>query len=651
MSFSRPDPSSPASIADASFGTSRRGFDQAEVREFLRMVAAEFGRLRERERFLERELDTARAQGDVRGPVDEETMIQVLGEESVRVLTTARESANEIRSKAEQAAAQLLHEAGDEATRVREEADIEASRRRADAGADAESELSMAKQQGREMVNEARAYRERVLSELARRRELAREQIEQLIHGRDRLTQAFERARLVAVDVVAEMQPLGEPDEYVNLTPTTGPLPVMIANSPRPRAAANDASDVSVSDVVDDETTDLGPTTEEVATVLADGRGELRIVDADAVEERDASAEPDEVPEVRAADELASADDSEVVDETETEGEGEGPTGTAADAAEQLEVDDSIEEAEDSSDVVVDLFARLRADTDREEDVVAELDNDVLPGEALAAIETPASEHDAGEQDATGKDDDVGHPELADADAETDTDGEQDGEVESTDFQRRDEVITPLIVSSAKKLKRALADEQNDVLDALRRSDAVHNLDALLPWASEHSTRYAEAIAEDLLEAVHEGSATSRTADRKIRKALATESVGAANEVLDQWLVLPLRDRLARCIADGEGDNAVVTKKVRAVYREWKTQRIDETLDDVMRCAHGRGVLAGFDPDTPIVWEVDQRFPACPDCEDNALAGAVAAGAQFPTGDSFAPAHQGCCCLLVAADR
>ena len=39
----------------------------------------------------------------------------------------------------------------------------------------------MAKQQGREMVNEARAYRERVLGELARRRELARQQIEQLV--------------------------------------------------------------------------------------------------------------------------------------------------------------------------------------------------------------------------------------------------------------------------------------------------------------------------------------------------------------------------------------------------------------------------------------------------------------------------------------
>ena len=88
--------------------------------------------------------------------------------------------------------------------------------------------MALAKQQGREMVNEARAYRERVLSELARRRELARQQIEQLIHGRDRLLQVFERARLVAVDVRRELTPLGEPDEYVDLSPTTGPVPMMV---------------------------------------------------------------------------------------------------------------------------------------------------------------------------------------------------------------------------------------------------------------------------------------------------------------------------------------------------------------------------------------------------------------------------------------
>ena len=230
ISFSRPDPSSPASVADAAFGTARRGFDQQEVRDFLRMVAAELARLQERERFLERELRTAQT-NPIRTDglaLDDETATRLLGEEAARILQTAREGGAAIRARAEDGAAQLLREAGDEARRVREESELEAARRRSDAAADADAELAMAKQQGREMVEEARAYRERVLGELARRRDLARQQIEQLVHGRDRLLQAFERARLVAVDVTAELSPLGEPDEYVDLTPTTGPVPIMV---------------------------------------------------------------------------------------------------------------------------------------------------------------------------------------------------------------------------------------------------------------------------------------------------------------------------------------------------------------------------------------------------------------------------------------
>ncbi|MFN5605929.1 MAG: DivIVA domain-containing protein, partial [Actinomycetes bacterium] len=41
ISFSRPDPSSPTAVAGATFPSARRGFDQNEVRDFLRMVSAE----------------------------------------------------------------------------------------------------------------------------------------------------------------------------------------------------------------------------------------------------------------------------------------------------------------------------------------------------------------------------------------------------------------------------------------------------------------------------------------------------------------------------------------------------------------------------------------------------------------------------------
>ena len=242
ISFSRPDPSSPTAVSTANFSTTRRGYEPEEVREFLRMVAAELARLQEREKFLERELRTSQRNAPSAGiALDEEVVTRMLGEEAVRILSTAREAANQIKMRAEDGAARVLREATDEAQRLREEAEIESSRRRQDASSDAESELQMAKQQGREMVNEARAYRERVLGELARRRELARQQIEQLVHGRDRLLNAFERARIAAVDVMAEMTPLGEPTEYVNLSPTTGPVPLMVpAADLRPRLAVAD---------------------------------------------------------------------------------------------------------------------------------------------------------------------------------------------------------------------------------------------------------------------------------------------------------------------------------------------------------------------------------------------------------------------------
>ncbi len=570
MSFARPDPSSPASIADAAFGTGRRGFDQGEVRDFLRMVAAELGRLQERERFLERELRTAQSNPDLASvQLDELALTRLLGEETARVLTTARESAAEIRQKAEQSAAQLLSEASDEAARMREEAEIEASRRRSDAASDAEAELSMAKQQGREMVNEARAYRERVLSELARRRELAREQIEQLLHGRDRLMQSFERARLVAVEVVAELQPLGEPDEYVNLSPTTGPVPVMVPNSPRPVEAA-----VEVAHPV-----------EEV------------LVEEALVEElppEDAPAEPE-------PSETLAGDDS-TVEETPIE-----ETPVAA-----------------RDDVVVDLFARLRADAtlaDADADADSEVDVEV----------------DADQQGCV--------------DSSGDVPGDDDV-AEATPFDQREADLTPLIVASAKKLKRVLADEQNEVLDRLRQRDAVRTLSDLLPPSAEHLGRYRGAIVDDLLAAAGAG-ASLVTPERvaTIAKADVNKAVGAGEAVLDEWLIVPLRERLERCVIDGNGDNTAITKRIRAVYREWKTQHIDEQLDDVIRASYGHGAFTALELGAAVEWTVDPSQVACADCDDNTLGGAVAVGDAFPTGHRFPPAHPGCRCLLLPADR
>ena len=227
-SLSRPDPTSPASVAEAGFSTSRRGYQPDEVRAFLTAVASEMGRLKERERQLDAELRAEKALAPEPVELDDVTVTNLLGEETLRVLQTARESANQIKVRAEENAARVMREAHDEANRLRQEAEVEAARQRHDAQSDAEAEVAIAKQQGREMVTEARAYRERVLADLERRTRVARQHIDELSNGRDRLLQVFERARLVAVDITTELQRVDGPDEYVSFAPTTGPVPLMV---------------------------------------------------------------------------------------------------------------------------------------------------------------------------------------------------------------------------------------------------------------------------------------------------------------------------------------------------------------------------------------------------------------------------------------
>jgi hypothetical protein len=218
-------------------------------------------------------------------------------------------------------------------------------------------------------------------------------------------------------------------------------------------------------------------------------------------------------------------------------------------------------------------------------------------------------------------------------------------------FARRDEALTPLITAAARKLKRVLADEQNEVLHALRRKEPVRELTAMLASEREQAERYGSAIAAELTTAAVAG-ATSMGMDTSAatREVKSARAIAGATDVLVTDVVQPLRERLARCVGDADGDNTELASLVRLVYREWKNQRIDEHLDDVARTAFGSGAIAGVAPGTAIRWVVDPAGPACADAEDNALGGAVPAGECFPTDHRCAPAHNGCRCMIAPVD-
>src|SRR5690349_6275910 len=118
MATPRPDPTTPAGVAAATFNTVRKGADPDAVRAFLRQVADRMTQLQMEVNDLRQELASA-ASAPAPVELNEAQVAQFLGEETARIVQAAREAAMEIRQKAEDAAAQLLRDANDEATRTR----------------------------------------------------------------------------------------------------------------------------------------------------------------------------------------------------------------------------------------------------------------------------------------------------------------------------------------------------------------------------------------------------------------------------------------------------------------------------------------------------------------------------------------------------
>ena len=167
----------------------------------------------------------------------------MLGEETARLLRTAREASDDIRRKAEERSSNVMEEAQTEAHRLRTDAaeilggadaggrgaprrEIigEAEARAADiTRASTASPKNSGSAPNRrpkrssrtraskvaQMLDEARAARERVLTDLGRRRKLLQAQVEELRQGRDRLLEAYrvvKRTFLDATEALAQVE-------------------------------------------------------------------------------------------------------------------------------------------------------------------------------------------------------------------------------------------------------------------------------------------------------------------------------------------------------------------------------------------------------------------------------------------------------------
>jgi len=606
---------SPDELVQRTFTTSFRGYTEAEVRAFLKRVSEELIVTRDREAELLDAIDSLEEQLRAPRPLNEPEMLDALGAETTRLLRSAREAADEIRTKGEERAAHLLEEARAVAERIGSEAE-EFSRSRTDAAVasaaemiaeadtraaeirssmeayseeqraraerEAEELVESARHQGREMLDEAKATRERVLADLLRRRTLLQAQIEELRSGRDNLLDAYrvvKRTFLEATNALAQVEA---------------------------RAAADRAAG-----------------TKAVDTDLAEAA-----IDADAVE--------------------ASAIEAGAIEAVETE-PGIAAATAAADAGAggASAAGPGDPDATDPSLADVDsLFARIRAG--HAEATIESPPSEASEGAAEAGDAAPAPTDQAAEVPAPAKPTAAGGETVATngAGAATET-AEFTASLITTpsalDAWRslRSGVLDPLLVTLAKRAKRAAQDNQNSLLDAVRRHKGRPTAAQVLTPEPEVLAAWAAVMREATDEAYGAGRVAAGGETARADDALALDAAAT--------IVLPVRERIAAAIDAGEeGDTGGLVERIGARFREWKNQSLEEALYDALTVAWAHGVYDASPDGTVLRW-VPVTEGRCADCDDNSLEPTVK-GSAFPTGQSYPPAHPGCRCMLAPVE-
>jgi hypothetical protein len=546
-----------------------------------------------------------------------------------------------MRDRAAESAEHVVREASREATRLREESSVEASRRRSDVSGEAEQELELAKQQGREMIAEVRAYRERVLTDLAKRTEEARRELERLVHERERLLGAFERARHAATDVVGD---LNEFDETLRGTGVTPPL-VPPDAPPPPRPTRPSKTPIFDAKQYEHE---LGESHQSVEVAAAGSDAAPSNEEIVIVEHIDHADEPVAIVEIV---ETVEGTPKETVETTKE----------IVEMTEIAETPETVQLAE-----VVNLSDRRRQkQTPRASHVTPELDAPEHPVferiQGSPPDEQPQSvTPDRASPAATSRVDEI-FARLRTASttrvaSETTQKIAAPGEPHKVDesvFQHRAEVVDPALPGLIRAIKRCLADNENAVLTHVSTKRSTLTLAALLATPSELALQYTEAIRE-LVTSVAVDAARSHSAARRsdMRAVIAQ---GAVLEKITEMFVAdfisPLHERVAATLVTSAGDRDALLVALRALFAEWKSQYITPVVSDIAYFSYARGLFLGCDTKASVCWAVDPEGPACADAEDNSLATEVRRGDAFPTGHTHPLAHAGCRCLVVPLNK
>lgn len=205
-------------------------------------------------------------------------------------------------------------------------------------------------------------------------------------------------------------------------------------------------------------------------------------------------------------------------------------------------------------------------------------------------------------------------------------------------FARRDQALDESLAVLTRKVKRALQDDQNIMLERLR--DVRGMITTELEDEHTQRARYADAALDALADAAAAGAqfafdeagASAGTASRK--------GIADCSADLAVTIVLALRKRI---LADGNGEGP---ERANAAYKEWRGARVERLCTDAARRAFHLGVISASQGRSVRFLAALNDAP-CDACALDAASGERLAGQVFPSGSQYPPLHAGCACAVV----
>lgn len=506
--------------------------------------------------------------------LDEARMTQLLGEETVRVLDSARTAAADITARAEASAAERLAEleAFEAEQRAAIEADKEASA--AEIAALTAAATAAATEERDTAAADAAAEREAAATEAAR---LRAEADEAAATTRAEADEAAETARTAAEEVAVAVKARAE--EVAKETRLAAEADAEAAKE-RAAATTSDAEAEAArirAEAEADATTSQDAAREEARMMLTEAQSLREKVLGDLVEKRRVGRH--QLDQAKAArDRLARSL-----------------------GAVRAQLDESLKDLEvavpEARQAMDDAAPSAPVDAEREAQALAsELDAARGAGIPIPGSDAPEPAPDAdADADAEPNPNEPAaerDPEIAPAFAATspsptgpadDVESAEADEAESVPavLGPRDIALTKHGPGLRRQFKRALADDQSDVLDRLRQKRKKLAASDL-PDERSQVLRYIDAIGPALTAMADAGA---ESADGSTAPA---DEVDALIERTATTLVASFRSRLVRSV-EGSIDADDVLEPVRAHYREARSSVLPELSEDALNEAYAIG--------------------------------------------------------------